>query len=376
MDPYKVLSVAREADPKDVKKAYFDLAKRHHPDKGGNEEEFKKIQKAYDILSDPQKRGFYDQTGQIPGEEGEGGMGGGGPVPFPFDLGGIFGMFGGGPGGPFGGPFGGGMPGMSRGRPNGPPSANRKGKAPPKVHEISLNLHDFYHGRKINLNFERQRFCKSCNGDGYMSYSSCSECHGTGQVSRAMMMGPGMQMISQSPCGSCGGKGQKPGPKCFSCNGKCFKEEQKSLDVVIEPGMKAGERIVFGNECSDTQEYQTAGDVHIQLMEADEEIPWTRDGIHLRSQLHLGLRDSLLGCKKTILKHPGYPDGLEVVVPPGSIHMNDVVVKGAGMPVRGLDLKGDAIITLRVSVLEHEHKAIEENIELLRSVFKSEEQRS
>ncbi len=363
MDPYAILGVEKSADPRDIKKAYFDLAKRHHPDKGGNEEEFKKIQKAYDVLSDPQKRGFYDQTGQFPGEEGDLGMGGGGgPVPFPFDLGGIFGMFGG-PGGPFG------MGG--RGRPSGPPSANRKGKAPPKIHEISLNLHDFYHGRKINLTFERQRFCKACNGDGYMSYTSCQECHGTGQVSRAMMMGPGMQMISQSPCGACSGKGQKPGPKCFTCAGKCFKDEQKSLDIVIEPGMKAGDRIGFPNECSDTQEYQTAGDVFIQLMEADEEIPWTRDGINLRSQLHLGLQESLLGCKKTILKHPGFPDGLEVEVPPGSIHMNDVIVKGAGMPIRGLDLKGDAIITLRVTVLDNEKKAIHENIVLLRSIFKS-----
>jgi DnaJ-class molecular chaperone len=102
MDPYKVLGIEKSADARDVKKAYFDLAKRHHPDKGGNEEEFKKIQKAYDVLSDPQKRGFFDQTGQMPGEEGEIGMGGmPGGSPFPFDLGGIFGMFGG-AGGPFG----------------------------------------------------------------------------------------------------------------------------------------------------------------------------------------------------------------------------------------------------------------------------------
>jgi DnaJ-class molecular chaperone len=380
MDPYKVLGVDKSADMKDVKKAYFDMAKRHHPDKGGEEEEFKKIQKAYDILSDAQKRNFYDQTGQIPGENGEPEMGGGGgPVPFPFDLGGIFGMFGGMPGGPFGmpggpgGPFGmGGRPG-----PGGPPSARRRGKGVPKVHEISLALHDFYHGRRLPLNFERQKFCKGCKGDGYMSFTSCEECHGMGQVSRAMMMGPGMQMISQMPCGSCGGKGQKANSKCFTCAGKCFQSEQKSLDVVIEPGMKAGERLVFPNECSDTQEHVEAGDVHILLMEADEDIPWTRDGNNLRSVLQVGLTDSLLGSKKVIHKHPGFPEGLEVTIPPGSIHMNDVVMKGAGMPVRGQgDQKGDAIITLRVQVIEQEKKSIEGNLELLKSIFKTSGQTS
>ena len=368
MDPYKVLGVPKEADPKDIKKAYFEMAKRHHPDKGGQEEEFKKIQMAYDILSDSQKRSYYDQTGQIPGEEGDVGMGGGGPVPFPFDLGGIFGMFG---GSPFSGMAG--MPGMSRGQPAGPPSAHRRGKGPPKVHEISLKLHDFYHGRKINLNFERQRFCKACKGDGCMSYTTCEQCRGVGQISRAMMMGPGMQVISQSPCGACLGKGQKPGPKCFTCAGKCFREEHKSLDVVVEPGMKAGERLIFANECSDTQEHTEAGDVHILLMEADEETPWTRDGFNLRASLSLDLRDSLLGSKKVIQKHPGFPNGLEVVIPTGNIHFNDIIVKGAGMPIRDSDQKGDVIILLRVHVSETEKKAIDSNLELLRSIFKSEE---
>lgn len=373
MDPYKVLGIERNADARDIKKAYFDLAKRHHPDKGGEEEEFKRIQKAYDTLSDPQKRDFYDQTGQFPGEQGD--MQGGGPgggMPFPFDLGGLFGMFGMGGGGPMGmgGPFGMGGGPMGGGR-GGPPSARRRGKGSPKIHEISLALHDFYHGRRIKINFERQRFCGNCKGDGYMSFTGCEECRGTGQVSRAMMMGPGMQMISQSPCGVCGGKGQKPGPKCFTCAGKCFQNEQKSLDVVIEPGMRPGERLVFPNECSDTQEHQEAGDVHILLMEADEESPWTRDGNHLRSTLVLDLANSLLGSKQVIGKHPGFPEGLEVAVPPGSIHMNEIHVKGGGMPIRGTDQKGDAIITLRVHLSDSERKSLEGNIELLRSIFKS-----
>jgi molecular chaperone DnaJ len=364
MDLYKVLGVDRNADERTIKKAYFDLAKRHHPDKGGDAEEFKKIQKAYDVLGTNDTRSFYDQTGQIPGEGGnEMGDPMGGMHGFPFDLGGLFGgMFGGGM------PFG---PGGPR-KPSGPPSARRRGKAPPKVHEINLTLDDFYHGRKLKINFEKQRFCAACKGDGYSSFTMCTDCGGVGTVNRQMMMGPGMVMMSTSPCGTCQGNGQKTGAKCSACNGKCFSNESRALDVNIEPGMKAGDKLCFANECSDSQEYAEAGDVHILLGEADEESIWKRDGNHLRTTLNLNLRDSLLGSKHTLSGHPGFKDGYEIEIPAGSIHMAQIHVQGGGMPIRGGNLKGDAIITLRVTVADKELKALETNKQLLKSVFTSE----
>ena len=372
MELYSILGIDKGADAKEIKKAYFDLAKRHHPDKGGDAEEFKKIQRAYDTLSDSEKRTFYDQTGQVPGEGAEGGMPSGG---VPFDIGSIFGhMFGmGGGGGPFGmgmggGPFGMGMGGRQR---NGPPSARRRGKAPPKVNEINLKLADFYHGRSLKINFERQKFCTTCKGDGYTSFVSCEECNGQGMITRQQVIGPGMAVMNTMPCGACAGAGQKKGSKCWTCNSSCFTSEQKSLEVIIEKGMKPGERLVFPGECSDTQEFAEAGDVHILLGLADEEIPWTRDGNILRAVLELTLTEALCGCKKVIGSHPGFSQGCEIVVPSGSQHMDDVHVKDAGMPIRGSDQKGDAIITLRVKVSEQEKNACAKNIELLRSILSS-----
>lgn len=55
MDYYKILGVDKKASPEEIKKAYRKLALQHHPDKGGDEAEFKKINEAYQILSDPQK---------------------------------------------------------------------------------------------------------------------------------------------------------------------------------------------------------------------------------------------------------------------------------------------------------------------------------
>ncbi len=64
-DLYEILGIAKDATPKEIKRAYKDKAKRHHPDKGGDEEVFKKIQQAYDVLSDPLSRKMYDTTGEV-----------------------------------------------------------------------------------------------------------------------------------------------------------------------------------------------------------------------------------------------------------------------------------------------------------------------
>ena len=112
-DLYNVLGVGRDVCETDLKKAYKKLALQHHPDKGGDPEEFKKIQEAHAVLSDSDKRRHYDMTGQVPGAAEEPGHGPGPGFPFggfggggvPFDIGEIFGMFGaGGPGRRPGGP--------------------------------------------------------------------------------------------------------------------------------------------------------------------------------------------------------------------------------------------------------------------------------
>lgn len=60
MDYYSVLGVSRDADNHEIKRAYKKLASIHHPDKGGNEAEFKKVQEAYDTLGNAEKKHWYD----------------------------------------------------------------------------------------------------------------------------------------------------------------------------------------------------------------------------------------------------------------------------------------------------------------------------
>lgn len=359
-DLYARLKVDRNADPETIKKAFRKLTLTHHPDKGGNEEEFKKITQAYEILSDETKRQIYDQTGSIDGDGMEGGMPGG----MPFDIGSLFGMFGG--AGPFGMPGMGGMPGRGGGR----GGRVRRPKGPVKVTEVPISLYDFYHGKEIKVKLDRDQFCEGCKGEGFTSFSSCSQCQGSGVMSRMAMMGPGMMVQMQGPCDACQGEGKKGTGTCSTCNGKKFKTQEKVLNVKIEKGMRHGDVLVFENACSDDVNYDRPGDVHFVLQEADEEIDWKRDGSNLRAKISISLRESLLGCKKIIDNHPGFMHGFDVEIPSGTQNDDVLTLKGKGMPIR--DKKGefgDVLITVKVTATAKEKEILEKNKIILESLF-------
>ncbi len=330
MDLYKVLNLERSATSADIKKAYLRLAKTAHPDRGGDAEEFKKINTAYTILMDDNKRNFYDMTGQIPGEEGRpnvqevrfgGGGPGGIPFPFPFDMDQMFGMFG---------------PNM---RSAGPGSnQRRKGpKGPNKVDRLPLSLEQFYYGHAIHMSFDRMKLCAACNGSGAASKTTCGSCRGSGQIHKVMQMGP-MIMNSSGPCTDCGGEGQKISKECEPCKGKGRVPEMRQLDVLIEPGMIAGEQLTFHGACSETADYDAPGDVVIILEDAESAAGWVRKGADLYLDAALRLGESLVGCNYCLTDHPKVRDGDEKIYVNigGPVVTGDVLcVKGLGMPVKG-----------------------------------------
>ena len=83
-DYYEILGVDKGSDEAKIKKAYKRLAMKYHPDrnadgKENSEKKFKEVRKAYDVISDPQKRSTYDQFGHAGVEQGGNGFGGGNP---------------------------------------------------------------------------------------------------------------------------------------------------------------------------------------------------------------------------------------------------------------------------------------------------------
>jgi DnaJ-class molecular chaperone len=342
---YDILGISRSADTAEIKKAYRKLVMVHHPDKGGDHEMIQKINRAYEVLSDERKRELYDQTGMEDPEAEMGGGGGGGggmPFPFPMDIPAFFGNM-----------FGGGMPDLRRQR------SYRGDKAPPKISEMNISLHDFFHGKSILVEIQRQQFCPSCKGDGAESYESCGGCNGSGFTQKVVMMGPGMQGVMRGPCVVCSGKGKKVGRICKSCNGSKFHLQTKTLPVIIEPGMKPGEKIIFSKESSDDPEYTEAGDVYIILQEADEpDSEFKREEDDLIVKVQITLKQALLGCKKSVHGHPAHPTGFEFGIPVGIQNGGMVLIPGEGMPRRGKGERGHLRVYVQVITTAEEKAAL------------------
>lgn len=360
---YEILGISKSADENEIRKAYKKLCLTNHPDKGGSAEEFQKIQKAYEILSDSNKRSIYDQTGMTDENEMQGmhGMNGG------VDLGSMFAnMFGG--GGMFGMPGMQGMHGMNMGG-----MRQKRAKPHPKIHEIPVCLHDFYHGKHIKLQFERNKFCSGCKGEGFSSFSSCSTCRGNGFVEQMTMIGPGMIATSRGPCTVCSGNGKTGTKSCDKCKGKKFFKEEKSLDVRIEPGMKAGDEIVFPNECSDDINYKEAGDVHIVFQEADESIPMTRKGNDLYTSHTITFTESILGTSYVLKNHPKHMNGFQINIPKGILNNETIIISNEGMPIRGRFTKqfGNLHVKIEIQISQKEKDLLNEKESELKALFTS-----
>jgi DnaJ-class molecular chaperone len=360
VDLYKVLGVKKDSDISEIRKAYKDLSKIHHPDKhGGSEEKFKEISHAHEVLSDPEKRQIYDVTGSADGQVQGGFPFGAGGFPFGFqregggihvDINDLFGnLFGGG-----------------RRHQEGPHRKVRRAKGADKTHEMALRLSDFYHGKTVTINLNRQVFCDLCHGDGCSSWKTCDACKGRGVKETMVQMGPGMLAVSSGPCFDCSSEGRVRGKECSECFSKGLVDSLKNITLEIKPGSSPGDILRFEGMCSDHNDFEKPGDLLFRLVEADEEIDIERDGIHLKSFFTIGLSDALLGCKRVIHDHPGYQGEEKLVVDiPAGIQNGEIIrVKG-----KGFRLEGDLLVTIKVVVSESEKKALETHKAILQSIF-------
>ena len=359
---YETLEIDRGASQDDIKKAYFKAARTKHPDKGGSAEEFKEIQRAYETLSDAGRRQMYDMTGS---EEGQGGpqmghgMGGnpfehmmrgfagaGAPgMGFHVDVGGMFEqMFQGAPGaqGFFGVP----MTGQSQAQSQGPPP--RTGKGPSKMHEINMNLMEFYKGRELRLVFNQGRFCYACKGDGVTSFVECGGCGGRGFHLQQMQLQPGMYVQTRGTCRECEGKCRKPGPLCTVCSGSRILNREKTLDVKILPGMHDGHQFTFVGECSDQIDFAQPGDV-ILVLKCPDTAVYTWTGADLATEITITWIESVTGFSRSLGDHPsGVP---KTIVWNGDILLNGTKLRGLGlgMPTPQGSGHGDLIVSVKVT---------------------------
>lgn len=202
---YTILGVEKNATQEDIKKAYREKSKLHHPDKGGSEDMFKKINEAYSTLSDEQKRHNYDNKGNNPF------FGSGDNMSDIFEQ-----MFN------FGG----------RG-------TQRRNAHTDKIVELHITPIESYLGVEKVFQFTRKEACGSCNGRGGERIT-CVTCNGQGVFAKTVNNGF-FQQVFRSVCQSCNGNGYTLRNRCYVCSGQGTKEVGENLSIKIPHGIDDGQ---------------------------------------------------------------------------------------------------------------------------------------
>ncbi len=344
-DYYEILGVNKGASKDEIKKAFYKLAHKYHPDKKeGNEAKFKQINEAYQVLSDDGKRSKYDQYGsgfENMGNASTGGFGGSqhgfggfdfsgfqnGNAEFDFgNLNDIFSDF-----------FGGGMDGgQKRGKKRGRDIST----------EIQISFSDSIFGTTRKILITKTSNCITCHGTGAKTGSSmitCKICNGQGHIreSKRTIFG---NIANTKICEVCAGSGEVPKEICDACKGKGVLRREEEVSIVIPAGIRDGEMIRmtgYGEAVSKG----TTGDLYVKINVASHAV-FKRDGHDLVMNLNLKLSDALLGMEYPITTLDGE---IKVTIPEG-VGINEILrVRGKGVPV-SKSKRGDLLIKLNIKM--------------------------
>jgi len=366
-DYYNILGVNKSASKDEIKKAFYKLAQKYHPDKKeGNEAKFKQANEAYQILSDDGKRSKYDQYGSADGmdyggfsaqggpasgwdfSQGFGGFqNGGADFGSSFDMGNLNDIFsdffsaGGGPASGWGG------------------SQARRGRDIST--EIQISFFDSIFGINRKILITKISNCLTCHGSGAKIGSkmeTCKHCNGQGKIreSKRTIFG---NIASTKICEVCLGTGEVPHELCEKCKGKGVFRREEEISIVIPSGIRDGEMIRmtgYGEAVSKG----TAGDLYIKINVATNPV-FKREGNDLVMNLNLKLSDALLGVKYPIQTLDGE---IEVMIPEG-VSINEILrVRGKGVPF-SKGKRGDLLIKLHIklpSKLSRQSRALIEEL--------------
>lgn len=246
-DYYELLGVQRDASDNEIKKAYRKMAMKHHPDRNLNdeaaEEKFKAVQKAYAVLSDPQKRSLYNQFGHA-GVEGGGAGGAGG--------------FGG-----YGDMFEDLFETIFSGHGGRQSQSQRGHRGNDLQYNLQITLEEAAVGKEVEITIPRLGVCEPCHGSGAKPGSNpkaCETCGGVGQV----RIQQGFFSIQQT-CPHCHGEGQVIRDPCTGCRGQGRVRESQKLQVKIPAGVDNGDRIRLSGEGEAGIHGGMAGDLYVQV---------------------------------------------------------------------------------------------------------------
>ena len=348
-DYYKTLGVEKGADKTEIKRAFRKLAHEHHPDKGGDQEKFKEVNEAYQVLSDDTKRSQYDQFGSSFDQAGGGGGGFGGfggqgfssqGVNFE-DLGDMFsGMFGGGGG--------------------------RRAHQAQGQHiqvDMQLSFKEAVFGVEKEIQVSKNNACERCGGVGAepgSSMKTCGTCSGSG-VQEKMQQTILGAIKSRIACESCNGQGEEPETKCSTCSGSGMEYGQKSLRVEVPAGVDNRMKIRVRGQGESIGAMGVAGDLYVVLhVKPDARFERVRE--HIYTHHKVGFTQAALGDEVQVETLEGK---VNLKVPAGTQSGDKLRLRGKGVPkARG---RGDMIVVIKVvtpSKLSRSKKKLLEELDL------------
>ncbi|MBM4168882.1 MAG: molecular chaperone DnaJ [Ignavibacteria bacterium] len=342
-DYYDILGVARSASADEIKKAYRQLALKHHPDRNpGNkesEEKFKEAAEAYEVLGDPEKRQRYDRFGYE-------GMRGTNFREFT-DINDIFSTFGDIFGGAFGGSifdevFRGGQRGRRRSSAGqGTPGSDLRIK-------LSMTLEEIAEGVEKKIKVKRQKKCDLCSGSGAKPGSSrttCPQCQGSGeirQVSRSMFG----QFVNITTCAYCGGEGKIIKEPCTSCGGDGRTAGESTIKVNVPAGVSQGNYLTLQGQGDAGRRGGPPGDLIVMIEEKPHE-HFRRQGDDIIYDLLVSFPTAALGGEVEI---PTLTGKAKLVVEAGTPPGRMLRMRDRGIPHLNSHGRGDQLVHINIWV--------------------------
>jgi molecular chaperone DnaJ len=342
-DFYTILGVPRNAKEADIKKAYRRLARKNHPDVNPGdksaEERFKRIQEAYDVLSDSKKRAIYDQYGFYSEnfKEQTGGQGRGYSQGFSqgFDFSGMdFGQSG---QSSFRDIFSEIFGGGTRRQPGGP------AKGEDLEQHLNISFMESIRGLSAKMTINRYKSCTACDGSGIdrsVGQKVCSKCQGTGQESKSH----GFMRFS-GPCRVCNGTG-RVGGHCKTCGGSGNLPFQETITVRIPPGVANGYRMRVPGKGNAGAHGGPPGDLYLIISVRPHEF-FRREGNDIVCTVPITVTEAALGTK---IEVPSVDGKALLKIPPGTQSGQKFRLRGKGAPSLRGEVPGNQIVEVRVIV--------------------------
>lgn len=310
-DYYEVLGIEKNATQEEIKKAYRKLVMTHHPDKGGDEETFKEIAEANEVLSDETKRERYDRFGH----EGPNSFSGRNPMEDFFNRGGFNDLF------------------------------KREHRGPHMQLNIRLTLEEIFTGVTKKFKYKRNDTCTTCSGKGGTGFKTCTTCRGRGVQTTTINTRFG-QVHSQTTCSVCSGIGETYEEICGVCNGEGTVVIDDMVEIGIPHGVLDGMRMAMEHK-GHAAKNSVAGDLIIVISEIPHST-FIRSGNDLKLNVKLKYTQLILGDKIEISTIDG-----------GKIRVNIEEYTKVGATLRLLEkglkqintnLRGDLLVNIDLDV--------------------------